>query len=73
MRTIAVEPKFTDLRRWLVMTGMTRTATYEAIRRRELSAIKQPGGTPRGGRVLIDVEQGLAWLRSRRPLLLKAA
>jgi hypothetical protein len=40
---------------------MTRTATYLALARGDLRAIKQPGGR----RLLIDVPHGLAYLRSQ--------
>lgn len=70
---INVEPKFAALPTWLALSGMTRTATYEAMGRRELRAIMQPGGGRRTRRILIDVEQGLGWLRSQQPLALKAA
>jgi hypothetical protein len=40
---------------------MTRTATYLALARGDLRAIKQPGGR----RTLIDVDHGLAWLRGQ--------
>jgi hypothetical protein len=40
------------------MTGLSRSATYEALGRGDLKAIKY------GTRTLIDVEAGLAWLAS---------
>lgn len=43
---------------------MTRTATYAALSAGNLHAIKQPGGR----RTLIDVESGIAWLRSQPPV-----
>ncbi|MDA8252039.1 MAG: hypothetical protein M0Z28_23140 [Rhodospirillales bacterium] len=55
------EPKYAPLSAWLAISGMTRTATYHALARGDLRAIKQPGGR----RTLIDVEHGLAWLRSQ--------
>jgi hypothetical protein len=57
------EPKFAPLARWCLISGMTRTATYLALARGDLRAIKQPGGR----RTLIDVEHGLAWLRKQPP------
>lgn len=54
-------PKFTPVPSWLELSGMTRTATYAALAAGHLRAIKQPGGR----RTLIDVESGLAWLRSQ--------
>lgn len=41
------------------MSGMSRTATYEALGRGDLRAIKL------GARTLIDIDHGLAWLASR--------
>jgi hypothetical protein len=66
---MTTEPKFTPLAGWLVLSGMTRTGTYAALSRGDLRAIKQPGGR----RTLIDVEHGLAWLRSQPPVVLGAA
>ncbi len=40
------------------LTGMSRTAIYEALGRGDLRAIKL------GARTLIDVSHGLAWLAS---------
>jgi hypothetical protein len=57
------EPKFAPLPHWCAISGMTRTATYQALARGDLRAIKQPGGR----RTLIDVQHGLAWLRSQPP------
>jgi len=58
------DPKFASLPTWTALSGMTRTATYLALARGDLRAIKQPGGR----RTLIDVEQGLAWLRAQPPI-----
>jgi hypothetical protein len=65
------EPKFAPLPRWCQLSGMTRTATYGALARGDLRAIKQPGGR----RTLVDVDHGLAWLRSQPPVafILKGA
>jgi hypothetical protein len=52
------DPKFASVHRWCALSGMSRTGTYEALRRRYLSAIKV------GRRTLIDVESGLTWLCS---------
>jgi hypothetical protein len=57
-----ITPKFASVTTWLLLSGMTRTATYAAIARGDLRAIKQPGG---GRRTLIDVEHGLTELRSQ--------
>jgi hypothetical protein len=52
------EPKYLPLIAWCAISGMSRTATYNALGRGELRAIKL------GSRTLIDVEVGLTWLRS---------
>ncbi len=51
-------PKFAPLPQWCVISGMSRTATYNALGRGDLKAIKV------GSRTLLDVDAGLAWLRS---------
>ena len=66
---MTIEPKYAPLTTWLALSGMTRTATYAALGSGDLHAIKQPGGR----RTLIDVEHGLAWLRSQPPVMLRAA
>ena len=53
--------EFATLSDWLVISGMGRTVTYEALARGDLRAIKL------GTRLLIDVPHGLAWLRTRPP------
>jgi hypothetical protein len=45
---------------------MRRSATYNALGRGDLKAIKV------GARTLIDVEAGLAWLRSLPPAQIRA-
>jgi hypothetical protein len=57
-----ITPQFASITGWLLLSGMTRTATYAAIARGDLRAIKQPGG---GRRTLIDVEHGLTTLRGQ--------
>jgi hypothetical protein len=52
------DPKFATLSQWCAISGMSRTATYNALGRGDLKAIKV------GSRTLLDVEPGLAWLRS---------
>lgn len=52
------EPKYAPLPGWCALSGMSRTASYNALGRGDLKAIKV------GSRTLIDVEAGLAWLRS---------
>ncbi len=51
-------PKFTSIPQWCALSGMSRTGTYNALGRGDLRAVKC------GDRTLIDVEAGLAWLRS---------
>jgi hypothetical protein len=51
-------PKYCSIPNWSKMTGQSRTSVYLALGRADLRAIKL------GGRTLIDVEHGLAWLRS---------
>lgn len=52
-------PEFTTIDGWCALTGMGRTATYEAIQRGDLTARKV------GRRALVDVPEGLKWIRSR--------
>jgi hypothetical protein len=54
----APNPKFTTVEQWCVISGMSRTATYNAIGSGFLKAVKA------GKRTLIDVDGGLAWLHS---------
>lgn len=54
----ATTPKFAPLPHWCALSGMSRTATYNALGRGDLKAIKI------GARTLLDVDAGLAWLRS---------
>jgi hypothetical protein len=53
--------KFCTIDHWLTMTGMGRRATYEAMGRGDLRAVKA------GARTLIDVDHGLAWINSLPP------
>jgi hypothetical protein len=54
----SVRPAFCTIDSWLVISGMGRRATYDELGAGNLRAIK------RGARTLVDVEHGLAWLRS---------
>lgn len=54
-------PRFCTIDRWLAMTGMGRRATYDAMGRGDLRAVKA------GTRTLIDVDKGLAWINSLPP------
>jgi len=51
-----ITPKYAPMPEWCDISGMRRTATYEALGRGDLKGIKV------GKRLLIDVEGGLAWL-----------
>ncbi len=53
--------KFADIPHWCAISGMSRTGTYNALGRDDLKAIKM------GSRTLVDVEAGLAWLRTLPP------
>lgn len=59
-------PKFATIEDWGTISGMSRRVTYEKLGTGELKAIKV------GGRTLIDVEAGLAWLRSLPPPKIRA-
>jgi hypothetical protein len=58
---MTIEPKYAPMPTWIALSGMTRTASYQAWADGNLRFIKQPGGR----RTLVDVEHGLAWLRSQ--------
>jgi hypothetical protein len=53
-----VTPKYATLEDWFTISGMKHTATYGALGRGDLRAVKL------GKRTLIDVDHGLAWLAS---------
>jgi hypothetical protein len=59
-------PKFAPLPQWCAISGMSRTGSYNALGRGDLKAIKV------GSRTLIDVDAGLAWLRSLPPARIRA-
>ena len=50
---------------WCKLSGMSRSATYEALGHSKLCAVKL------GTRVLIDVPHGLAWLDSLPPAAIR--
>jgi len=54
-------PAYMSVATWCTYTGMNRTAVYEAVAFGRLTTIKI------GKRRLVDVEQGLVWLRSLSP------
>jgi hypothetical protein len=51
-------PKYAPMPQWCAISGMSRTASYNALGRGDLRAIKV------GSRTLLDVDYGLTWLRS---------
>jgi hypothetical protein len=55
---MSATPKFATITDWSVLTGMGRSLVYEALARGDLRAVKL------GKRTLIDVDHGLAWMRS---------
>ncbi len=54
----SLTPARTTVSGWCALSGMGRSATYEALGRGDLQAVKL------GTRTLIDVARGLAWLNS---------
>lgn len=59
-------PKFATIEDWCAISGMSRRVTYDKLGSQELKAIKV------GGRTLVDVEHGLAWLASCPPAIIRA-
>lgn len=59
-------PKFAAIPQWCAISGMSRTVTYNELGRGNLRAVKV------GDRTLIDVDWGLAWLRSLPPARIRA-
>ena len=51
-------PKFTTIKGWGEISGMSRTGTYNALKNGFLRAVKQ------GEKTLVDVDHGLAWIAS---------
>jgi hypothetical protein len=64
--TPSPNPRFATIDGWCALSGMGRRVTYDEIGRGNLKAIKV------GARTLIDVEAGLAWLRSRPAAVIRA-
>jgi hypothetical protein len=52
-------PKFATIDTWVLLSGMSRRNTYRYLGHGDLKAFKV------GKRTLIDVEFGLAWIRSQ--------
>lgn len=59
-------PKYCTIETWTGISGMSRRVVYEKLGTGELKAIKA------GTRTLIDVDAGLAWLRSLPPAVIRA-
>ncbi len=55
---VPARPAFSTIDGWGALTGMSRRMTYNLLGTGDLKAIKS------GGRTLVDVEHGLAYLRS---------
>jgi hypothetical protein len=53
-----ITPKFATITRWCQISGMGRTRVYEEAGAGNIRIIKV------GGRSLVDVPHGLAWMRS---------
>jgi hypothetical protein len=62
----APTPRFGTIDCWCAISGMGRRATYDALGRGDLRAVKV------GTRTLINIEKGLAWLESRPAAQIKA-
>lgn len=62
----AITPAFATIDNWCAISGMGRRSTYDAVGRGDLRAIKA------GTRTLIDVEHGLAYMRSLPPAKIRA-
>lgn len=61
----AVTPVFATVAAWCALSGMGRSATYEALGASHLHAVKL------GSRTLINVSAGLAWLNSLPPAIIR--
>jgi len=58
-------PARATIANWCNLSGMSRSATYEALAAGRLRAVKL------GSRTLIDVAHGLAWLDSLPPATIR--
>jgi len=58
-------PAFAPIPAWCALSGMGRSATYEALGAGHLRAVKL------GARTLIDVGYGLGWLASLPPATIR--
>lgn len=61
----AATPAYATVFAWCALSGMGRSATYEALGASNLRAVKL------GSRTLIDVQHGLAWLNSLPPAAIR--
>ncbi len=61
----AETPQFATMKDWMALTGMSQRRTYDELGRGNLKAVKA------GRRTLIEVQTGLAWLRSCPPAKIK--
>ena len=65
MMTSPPDPEFATIREWCRLSGMGRTTTYTNLGLGNLQARRI------GGRTLIDVRAGLAWMRSQAVVEIK--
>ncbi len=61
----SVRPAYCSIERWVALSGVGRRKTYDLLGLGLLSAVKS------GSSTLIDVERGLAYLRSLPPAKIK--
>jgi len=61
-----VRPAYATIDDWMMISGMGRRAVYDELGLGNLRAVK------RGARTLVDVDHGLAWLRSLPPAKIRA-
>jgi hypothetical protein len=55
---VEITPKFGTIKTWCAISGQSRSRAYEALAAGNLKAVKE------GVKTLIDIEGGLAWLRT---------
>jgi hypothetical protein len=58
-------PKFASMQVWCALSGVSERASYDHIARGDLRAVRL------GGALLVDVENGLAWIRTLPPPVIK--
>ncbi len=64
-RPTAAHPARATIANWCALSGMGRSATYEALAAGHLRAVKL------GARTLVDVPHGLAWLDNLPPATIR--